>query len=385
MCNATLVWNRRVGMANYVESQLSAPIPNIDHRANCSMHFVMPPAAATTAPGNVTAATEGEMSTERIGKRDAVGGGGQRMEQQQQQQQFGGEGNAEAGRGAGKTERWADNDADNINELDPTMKSAEENSSPWDRLSEAANSVVTTTLAETNTNNGDGGTTAATKGGNTTAAQQVDMDDHAQECAGQWGADLPNGNNNGQPPSWISLFPDNDYARYIVQGQFRVTSGFYYGPWKQLLSLIRQYMQHYRQLLMWTGPVFDHNHNGIADPLIFNGNGDSEESASGQLPPPSHIFVILLRCSNNTWHSSGRHCEQPERTKTLAFVLPVLEKDLNCLFPVEYIFRHTARIRDIELLTGNEWFTDRELYPAEVAIQLRTQINEQLWQLEVHS
>jgi hypothetical protein len=146
------------------------------------------------------------------------------------------------------------------------------------------------------------------------------------------------------------------------------------GPWKQVLSLIRQYVQHYKRLLMWSGPVFDHDHDGLADPITMGDNNGDEENTSASsppppLPPPSHIFLILLRCSNNTWHSDGRHCTQPEATKTLAFALPLVEKDLNCLvretyllilfyifivvqFPVEYIFRHTASIRDIERLTG---------------------------------
>ncbi|CAK5071206.1 unnamed protein product [Meloidogyne enterolobii] len=39
LCNATLVYNRYTQMANFVETQMTAPIPNIDHRANCTVFF----------------------------------------------------------------------------------------------------------------------------------------------------------------------------------------------------------------------------------------------------------------------------------------------------------------------------------------------------------
>ena len=182
------------------------------------------------------------------------------------------------------------------------------------------------------------------------------------------------------------------------------------GPWKQVLSLVRQYVQHYKRLLMWAGPVFDHDHDGLADPLLTN--SDAKE----QLPPPSHIFLILLRCSNNTWHPRGRRCERPELTKTLAFVLPLVEKDLNCLvcwrgniFVIWAFAKNSSRWNTFSAIPlvsatlncslgklagecsdnnescSNEWFLDRDVYPPEVSIWLRTQLNEQLWQLELKS
>lgn len=39
LCNATLVFNKYTQMANFVETQMSAPSPNIDHKANCTVFF----------------------------------------------------------------------------------------------------------------------------------------------------------------------------------------------------------------------------------------------------------------------------------------------------------------------------------------------------------
>lgn len=68
----------------------------------------------------------------------------------------------------------------------------------------------------------------------------------------------------------------------------------------------------------------------------------------------------------------------------MSFILPLLDEDINCLYPMEYILRHSARVRDIEFLTGIEFFLDRAVYSPELAIQLRTQNVEALWQMEQH-
>lgn len=83
-------------------------------------------------------------------------------------------------------------------------------------------------------------------------------------------------------------------------------------------------MQHYKRLLMWSGPVWDHDNDGLADP-------DPPPEVADP-PPPSHLFLILLRCAGaDQWDDAGRWCKQPENTTTLSFVLPLVEKDLNCL------------------------------------------------------
>uniref|UniRef100_A0A915CL87 Uncharacterized protein n=1 Tax=Ditylenchus dipsaci TaxID=166011 RepID=A0A915CL87_9BILA len=189
--------------------------------------------------------------------------------------------------------------------------------------------------------------------------------------------------------SWISLFSNNDYSRYISQGQIRVPNGFYHGPWKQIVELIRKYRVHYKQLVMFTGPVYDYDNDGLADDLAKMYGFKENSSQDNPLinlpspPPPTHIFVMLMRCRGpSKWHSSLRSCDNTERTATLSFVLPLVEKDINCLFPIEYLFRHTTRVRDIELLTNLEWFTDSKRYSPETALRLRTHINDQLWQME---
>lgn len=47
---------------------------------------------------------------------------------------------------------------------------------------------------------------------------------------------------------------------------------------------------------------------------------------------------------------------------------------------MEYLFVNTARIRDIELLTGLEFFIDRNRYDENVAVRMRTYIQQNLWE-----
>ncbi|KHN78351.1 Ectonucleotide pyrophosphatase/phosphodiesterase C27A7.1 [Toxocara canis] len=146
------------------------------------------------------------------------------------------------------------------------------------------------------------------------------------------------------------------------------------GIWNSLWELIEKYRRHYKRILFYAGPIFDYNSDGLLDSAEVVNRENSTE--------PTHIFVILLRCVDGKWTADGKSCLDPELTRTLSFVLPNLSSDFNCLHPEEYLFYNTVRIRDIELLTGLEFFTDRTVWPLDVALRLRTAINEELWQLE---
>ncbi|KAI6241991.1 Ectonucleotide pyrophosphatase/phosphodiesterase C27A7.1 [Aphelenchoides fujianensis] len=169
----------------------------------------------------------------------------------------------------------------------------------------------------------------------------------------------------------IDLFDEQDYARYIAEAHVYAPAAFVEGIYKEFKELLKKYRKHYKQLLMWKGPIFDANNDGLMDDVQQIRNSSR----------PTHVFVILLRCKSGEWHRSGRYCQTAESTSVLSFMIP-LQEDFNCLFPMEYLFRHTARVRDIELATGLEFFADRSVYPPELALRLRTRVIEKLWQME---
>jgi hypothetical protein len=87
----------------------------------------------------------------------------------------------------------------------------------------------------------------------------------------------------------------------------------------------------------------------------------------------------------------------------MAFVFPIFERYLNNMvvyiysFPYsnqfvqrfiikqffqsfdEYLLKYAVRVRDVELLTGFDFFSDPDFYPLDLSLQLRTSIVEQLW------
>lgn len=68
---------------------------------------------------------------------------------------------------------------------------------------------------------------------------------------------------------------------------------------------------------MFAGPIYDKDNNGVADEVKGT---------------PTHVFIVLVRCSVGTeWKQDYAHCENPETTRVLSFILPLNDKNLNCL------------------------------------------------------
>ena len=90
---------------------------------------------------------------------------------------------------------------------------------------------------------------------------------------------------------------------------------FLKGAWKAFWELVRQYVKRYKQLLVYAGPVYDSDANAsISSPfseltLIFDAsietlvNDRKGSNVGGKLEhlPPTHLFVVLLRCEGDEW------------------------------------------------------------------------------------
>ena len=56
----------------------------------------------------------------------------------------------------------------------------------------------------------------------------------------------------------------------FVQGENRLQTSIskqilFLGVWRPFLSLIEKYRRHYKQLIMYSGPIFDSDYDGRAD------------------------------------------------------------------------------------------------------------------------
>ncbi|VDK46829.1 unnamed protein product, partial [Anisakis simplex] len=145
----------------------------------------------------------------------------------------------------------------------------------------------------------------------------------------------------------------------------KVTSQFVKGTWQYLVDKINGYVQKYREMMMYSGPIYDSDGDA---------HRDSDEMILSS--KPTHIFVILFRCASPGEQISPKLCHN---VTFIPFVLPVVNEDFNCLKPDEYLYENTARILDIELLTGLKFFTDKKLWSPEEAILLRTRVTRDMW------
>ncbi|KAK5973882.1 hypothetical protein GCK32_000534 [Trichostrongylus colubriformis] len=142
--------------------------------------------------------------------------------------------------------------------------------------------------------------------------------------------------------SWKSRFitdvldPLNEYTRSLAQRMGRVIS--------------------------ITGTAFDFDYDGIAD----------EKRSSS----PSHLYRILMACSG-PWSQDNTSCLLSSDLKILSFIFPHMDGDINCLTKEDLLLEYTARLLDVELISGL-----RLIFPNmshEQYLRLETHINTKLW------
>ncbi|KAM9782606.1 autotaxin [Neosynchiropus ocellatus] len=115
--------------------------------------------------------------------------------------------------------------------------------------------------------------------------------------------------------------------------------------------LLRRYASERNGVNVLLGPVFDYNFDGIKDPPE-----KIREHASGPLPIPTHYFLVLTSCLDFTQCADS--CEGP--LHSTAFLLPhrptneetCNSSDDESRWVEDLMKMHTARVRDVEILTG---------------------------------
>ncbi|XP_067881136.1 venom phosphodiesterase 2-like isoform X2 [Heterodontus francisci] len=120
-----------------------------------------------------------------------------------------------------------------------------------------------------------------------------------------------------------------------------------------------------------SGPVFDFDHDGRFDtPDIIQ-----EYVKNTRIPIPTHYYIILTNCKDTM--KSPLQCEAS--LDVLAFILPHRpDNSESCadgkeesLWVEERIWAHRARVRDVELITGLDFYQDRK-QPVTEILQLKT-------------
>ncbi|CAG9538769.1 unnamed protein product [Cercopithifilaria johnstoni] len=159
----------------------------------------------------------------------------------------------------------------------------------------------------------------------------------------------------------ISLFGNLDRYYTLDLTQLLVPKTFADGIWQYVLNETVEYLAKYRNLRFFSGAVYDQDGDGVRDSDDLIRRSD-----------PTHLFFVLMWCENSVL-VGYTSCKD---IVFVPYILPFNGKNLNCLKPSEYLYDNTARMRDIELLTGMEFFTDRNIWSDAEAIQLRTLLSE---------
>ncbi|KAB1275700.1 Ectonucleotide pyrophosphatase/phosphodiesterase family member 3 [Camelus dromedarius] len=153
-----------------------------------------------------------------------------------------------------------------------------------------------------------------------------------------------------------------------------ITHGFLYPPemWNYFHSaLLVKYAMDRNGVNVVSGPVFDYNYDGNFDAP----NEITEYSANTSVPIPTHYFVVLTSCQNKSQTPDA--C--PGWLDVLPFVIPhrptntesCPEDKQEDVWIEERFKAHVARVRDVELLTGLDFYQEK-VQPVSEILQLKT-------------
>uniref|UniRef100_A0A8C3JYD1 Ectonucleotide pyrophosphatase/phosphodiesterase 1 n=1 Tax=Calidris pygmaea TaxID=425635 RepID=A0A8C3JYD1_9CHAR len=167
---------------------------------------------------------------------------------------------------------------------------------------------------------------------------------------------------NAKKPHYDALLTSNIVPMYPA---FKVLWSYFHQ------YLLPEYAAARSGVNVVSGPVFDYDSDGLYDTpeKVKRRPGNSE------VPVPTHFFIVLTSCKNTS--ETPLECEGS--LDALSFIVPHREDNSeSCAdgksestWVEERMKFHTARIRDIELLTGLSFYQDRK-QPVTEILQLKT-------------
>ncbi|OXB68402.1 hypothetical protein ASZ78_010023 [Callipepla squamata] len=174
------------------------------------------------------------------------------------------------------------------------------------------------------------------------------------------------------------LYPPNFNSSAFEQYDALLTSNIVpmYRAFKDIWDyfhdvLLQKYARERNGVNVISGPVFDYNYDGHFDTL----DEITQHVNNTQIPIPTHYFVVLTSCkdtSNTPLNCTGS-------LDALPFIIPHrpdnTESCADNRSPSEWVEErvqaHSARVRDVELLTGLDFYQERQESVSEI-LQLKT-------------
>uniref|UniRef100_A0A914W5H8 Extracellular Endonuclease subunit A domain-containing protein n=1 Tax=Plectus sambesii TaxID=2011161 RepID=A0A914W5H8_9BILA len=174
--------------------------------------------------------------------------------------------------------------------------------------------------------------------------------------------------------SLYSLAPFNaDNAQNFLLQKVPLYDSFANEQWQWAINKTASYANQFNQLMVITGAAFDADNDGLADSRDMIRN----QSIDG-VAVPTHIYLILLRCDSG-WSTDNTSCANASDAHVISFLIPNIPVPSICEGPDDYLYQYTARVKDVEQLTGLQFFTDVAKWDIRNSLRLRIQINQNLW------
>ncbi|NXY40951.1 ENPP3 phosphodiesterase, partial [Ceuthmochares aereus] len=135
--------------------------------------------------------------------------------------------------------------------------------------------------------------------------------------------------------------------------------------------LLQEYAKERNGVNVISGPVFDYNYDGHFDTL----DEIKQHVNNTEIPVPTHYFVVLTSCKNKSY--TPLNCS--DSLDALSFIIPhrpdnsesCAENKTLSEWVEERVQAHSARVRDVELLTGLDFYQERN-EPISEILQLKT-------------
>ncbi|XP_048881517.1 ectonucleotide pyrophosphatase/phosphodiesterase family member 2 isoform X2 [Brienomyrus brachyistius] len=176
---------------------------------------------------------------------------------------------------------------------------------------------------------------------------------HSQSCSG-YKADKQISYGFLYPPQ-LATSPDARYDAVLITNTVPMYPAFK-KVWNYFQrTLVKRYASERNGVNVVSGPIFDYDFDGLRDT-----SEKRKQYASGSLQIPTHYYSVVTSCLDYTQAVDG--CDGP--LSVFAFILPHRpDNDESCSssedeskWVEELMKMHTARVRDVEILTGLDFY-----------------------------
>ncbi|KAF1382050.1 hypothetical protein PFLUV_G00160390, partial [Perca fluviatilis] len=125
-------------------------------------------------------------------------------------------------------------------------------------------------------------------------------------------------------------------------------------------TLLRRYAEENNGVNVLSGPIFDYNYDGLRDTTE-----EIKEFSADAPPVPSHFYTVVTSCQE--LNQTVEECDGPLRV--FSYLLPHRPDNSEACNSVEdesqwvedLLKLHTARVRDVEILTGLDLYRSTNL------------------------